>query len=229
MAIGRKLSAPSIKESAMKIALIGATGFVGSAVLQELLARGHQVTAIVRHVDKLPQHAALTPSATDVYDPAQVAAAVAGHDAVISAFNPGWGTPDIQNRFVTGFNAITAGVRQAGLSRYLVVGGAGSLEVAPGLQLIDTPDFPAEWKEGALGARTALTLLRQTTDLDWTLISPPAFLEPGARTGQFRLGGDQLLMNGDAPARISVADLAVAIVDEIETPKHLRARFTAGY
>ena len=113
--------------------------------------------------------------------------------------------------------------------RLLVVGGAGSLYVAPGLQLIDTPDFPAEYKEGAEGARQALNLLKTETALAWSFISPPALLQPGARSGQFRIGGDQLLMNGDAPAQISVADLAVAIIDELERPHHLRQRFTVGY
>ena len=110
-----------------------------------------------------------------------------------------------------------------------MVGGAGSLYVAPGLQLIDTPDFPAEYKEGAEGARQALNLLKAETALAWSFISPPALLQPGARSGQFRIGGDQLLMNGDAPAQISVADLAVAIIDELERPHHLRQRFTVGY
>ncbi len=109
-----------------------------------------------------------------------------------------------------------------------MVGGAGSLYVAPNLQLIDTPEFPAEHKEGAEGARQALNLIREL-DLDWTFISPPALLEPGERTGRFRVGGDQLLMSGDHPARISVADLAVAIIDELEQPQHIRQRFTIGY
>ncbi len=213
----------------MKLALIGASGFVGAAVLQEALDRGHQVTGIVRNPKKLPQHPALNAVAGDAYNAEALAAHFKGHDAVIHAFNPGWGTADIRERFIQGSQAIIAASKQADVQRLLVVGGAGSLYVAPGLQLIDTPDFPAEYKEGAEGARQALNLLKTETALAWSFISPPALLQPGARSGQFRIGGDQLLMNGDAPAQISVADLAVAIIDELERPHHLRQRFTVGY
>ncbi|AOE87614.1 NAD(P)-dependent oxidoreductase [Pseudomonas sp. TCU-HL1] len=213
----------------MNIALIGATGFVGAAVLTEALQRGHQVTAIVRHPEKLPQHTLLTAVKGDAYDAAAIAQAVAGHDAVVHAFNPGWGEAKIRELFIKGTRAIFAGVRQAGIRRLLVVGGAGSLYVAPNLQLIDTPDFPAEYKEGAEGARQALNLIREESSLDWSFISPPALLQPGERTGRFRVGGDQLLMDGEHPARISVADLAVAIIDELEQPQHIRQRFTVGY
>lgn len=213
----------------MKIALIGATGFVGSAVLTESLQRGHHVTAIVRHPEKLPQHANLTARKADAYDAAAIAQAVADHDAVVHAFNPGWGEAKIRELFIEGTQAIFAGVKQAGVKRLLVVGGAGSLYVAPNLQLIDTPDFPAEYKEGAEGARQALDLIRLESALDWTFISPPALLHPGARSGRFRVGSDQLLMDGEQPASISVADLAVAIIDELEQPEHIRQRFTVGY
>ncbi|MBD2838568.1 NAD(P)-dependent oxidoreductase [Pseudomonas sp. JM0905a] len=213
----------------MKIALIGATGFVGSAVLSEALQRGHQVTAIVRHPEKLPRHTSLTAVKGDAYDAAAIAQAVTGHDAVVHAFNPGWGEARIRELFIEGTRAIFAGVKQAGIKRLLVVGGAGSLYVAPNLQLIDTPDFPAEYKEGAEGARQALNLIREEQGLDWSFVSPPALLEPGKRSGRFRIGGDQLLMSGEHPARISVADLAVAIVDELEQPRHIRQRFTVGY
>ena len=213
----------------MKLALIGASGFVGAAVLQEALDRGHQVTGIVRNPAKLPQHPELKAMAGDAYNVEALAAHLKGHDAVIHAFNPGWGTADIRERFIQGSQAIIAASKQADVQRLLVVGGAGSLYVAPGLQLIDTPDFPAEYKEGAEGARQALNLLKAETALAWSFISPPALLQPGARSGQFRIGGDQLLMNGDAPAQISVADLAVAIIDELERPHHLRQRFTVGY
>jgi putative NADH-flavin reductase len=213
----------------MKIALIGATGFVGSAVLIELLARGHAVTALARHPDKLAAQAGLAVVKADVQDATQVAAAVAGHDAVVSAYNPGWGEADIQRLFGLGYDGILAGAKQAGVQRVLAVGGAGSLEVAPGLQLVDTPEFPAEWKQGALAARDLLTRLRGDTALEWSFVSPPIALAPGERTGQYRTGGDQLLPGtGEAPAGISVADLAVAIVDEIETSKHKRQRFTVA-
>ncbi|MCO6056611.1 NAD(P)-dependent oxidoreductase [Pseudomonas sp. MOB-449] len=213
----------------MNIALIGATGFVGSAVLTEALQRGHSVTAIVRHPENLPHHTHLTAVKGDAYDAAAIAQAVAGHDAVVHAFNPGWGEARIRELFIQGSKAIFAGVRQAGIKRLLVVGGAGSLYVAPNLQLIDTPEFPAEYKEGAEGARQVLNLIREESSLDWTFISPPALLEPGERSGRFRVGGDQLLMSGDHPARITVADLAVAIIDELEQPQHIRQRFTVGY
>ncbi len=213
----------------MNIALIGGTGFVGSALLDELLARGHQVTALARHPTKFPAPTGLRVHAADVLDAAQVAAAVAGHDAVLSAFNPGWGEADIYRLYLAGYEAIIAGTRQAGGPRLLAVGGAGSLEVAPGVQLVDSPDFPAEWKQGALAARDLLTRLRGEQGLDWSFVSPPIALAPGERTGHYRLGGDQLLPGvGDAPAGISVADLAVAIVDEIERPTHRGQRFTVA-
>lgn len=213
----------------MKLALIGPTGFVGAAILNEALQRGHAVTALSRHPEKLAAQPGLRVARADVLDPAQVADAVAGHDAVISAYNPGWSDPQIHDNFLRGTRAIFDGVKRGGVKRVLVVGGAGSLYVAPGVQLVDTPTFPAEWKQGALAAREALNLIRQESALDWTFVSPAVFLEPGERTGRFRLGGDEVLMNGDQPARLSVADLAVAIVDEIEKPQHLQKRFTAGY
>jgi len=213
----------------MNIALIGGTGFVGSAVLEELLQRGHQVTALARNPAKYGARAGLTVVAADVLDAGQVAHAVEGHDAVISAYNPGWKEPQIHDLFLQGSRAITEGVKRSGVKRLLVVGGAGSLYVAPGVQLVDTPEFPAEWKQGALAAREALNLIRQETTLDWSFVSPAVMLAPGARTGRFRIGGDEVLMDGSHPAGISVADLAVALVDEIETPRHLKRRFTVAY
>ena len=216
----------------MKIALIGATGFVGTPLVAELLQRGHHVTALARNPAKLAAQAHLTTQALDVNDPDAVAAAVKGHDAVISAFNPGWDVPDLYAKFMRGHDAIVAGVEQSGVKRLLVVGGAGSLLVAPGVQMVDTPEFashvPPNIIPGAKAARDALTALRGNTSLDWTFLSPPAMLAPGERTGKYRVGGEQLLMAGPAPAGISTADMAVAIADEIETPKHVRARFTVA-
>ena len=216
----------------MKIALIGATGFVGTPLLDELLQRGHDVTALVRHPARLAARERLTARALDATDADAVAAAVRGHDAVISAFNPGWDAPDLHAQFMRGSAAIEAGVGKSGVKRLLVVGGAGSLFVAPGVQMVDTPEFashvPPNIIPGAKAARDALTALRGNTVLDWTFLSPPAMLAPGERTGRYRLGGEELLMAGPAPAGISVADLAVAIVDEIESPRHVRARFTVA-
>lgn len=213
----------------MNIALIGGTGFVGSALLQELLQRGHRVTALARDTSKYETRDGLKVVQADVLDSQQVARAVEGHDAVVSAYNPGWHTPDLGEVFLLGSQAIVDGVKRSGVKRLLVVGGAGSLFVAPGVQLVDTPSFPAEWKEGALAAREALERIRREDTLDWTFVSPAAMLSPGERTGRFRLGQDELLMNGDQPGGISTADLAVAIVDEVETPRHLKRRFTAAY
>ncbi|MGE0349136.1 NAD(P)-dependent oxidoreductase [Hydrogenophaga sp.] len=214
----------------MKIALIGATGFVGSAVLTELLSRGHAVTALARHPEKLAAQHRLQVVKADAQDATQVAAALAGQDALVSAYNPGWGEAEIKRLFGLGYDAILAGAKKAGVKRVLAVGGAGSLEVAPGVQLVDTPEFPAEWKQGALAARDLLTRLRGETEMEWSFVSPPIALAPGARTGRYRVGGDQLLPGeGEAPAGISVADLAVAIVDEIEQPKHTRQRFTVAH
>ncbi len=217
----------------MKIALIGATGFVGSAVLQELLQRGHEVTALARDPAKLAAQPKLTVVKADVTDAAQVAQAVEGQQAVINAYNPGWNAPDLYNAFLAGSRAILAGVKRAGVKRVLVVGGAGSLQVAPGVQLVDTPEFtshvPPNIVPGAKAARDLLTEIRSETALDWTFLSPAAMLQPGERKGRFRIGADDLLMDGDKPGSISVQDLAVAIVDEIEQPRHVRQRFTVAY
>jgi len=216
----------------MKIALIGATGFVGTAVLEELIARGHTVTALARSPGSLPPRAALSTRVLDAYDADAVASAVQGHDAVVSAFNPGWSTPDLYALFMKGSSAIVRGVELAGVKRLLVVGGAGSLFVAPGVQLVDTPEFaqhvPPNIIPGAKAARDALSALRTNLTLDWTFLSPAALLAPGERSGTYRLGGEELLMAGDSPAGVSVADLAVSIVDELERPRHVRARFTVA-
>lgn len=216
----------------MNIALIGATGFVGAAVLSTLLQRGHQVTALVRDPSKLALWPGLTAAVADAYDADAIASAVRGHDAVVSAFNPGWNDPALYDNFMRGSAAIARGVELGGVRLLLVVGGAGSLFVAPGVQLIDTPAFldhvPPNIVPGAQAARDALTALRANTALDWTFLSPPAMLGQGEATGGYRVGGEDLLMDGDKPAGIAVADLALAIADEIEQPRHPRARFTVA-
>ncbi|MGY4107591.1 NAD(P)-dependent oxidoreductase [Aeromonas encheleia] len=212
----------------MKIALIGASGFVGTAILNDAINRGHSVTAIVRDLSKFKPHPQVTAVAVDAQDPQALAEVLKGHDRVISAYNPGWAAPDIHDQYLKGAKAIIAAAVTAH-SWLLVVGGAGSLEVAPGVQLVDTPDFPAEWKQGALAARDGLTALRRETALDWRFVSPPVFLEPGEKRGGYRLGDDRVLFNGDQPAGITVADLADGILDEVEKPAHLRQRFTLGY
>ncbi|MBH2696714.1 NAD(P)-dependent oxidoreductase [Serratia marcescens] len=213
----------------MKVAIIGATGFVGRRVVDEALARGIQVTAIARQKKELPEHANLTVAQGDVADTAWLAGQLRGQDAVISAYNPGWGEDNLYEKTTRGAQQILTAVEQAGVKRLLVVGGAGSLEVAPGVELVDTPQFPDNIRPGAQAVRDLRNTLRNESALDWTYLSPAALLEPGKRTGQFRLGTTQLLMNGEAPASISVEDLAVAIVDEIEKPQFIRAQFTAAY
>ena len=210
----------------MRIALIGATGFIGSAVLREALARGHQVTGIVRHPEKLPEHRNLVARKGDVM--VEPASLVAGHNAVISAFSADRG-PEQYDQHIAGYRKIIDGVKQAGVNRLLVVGGAGSLEVAPGVQVVDDPEFPEEWKPSSLATREVLYLLRDEQELDWTYLSPSGAIAPGERTGKFRLGTDQLLTDANGESRISLEDYAVAMLDELEDPKHIRRRFTAGY
>ncbi len=213
----------------MNIALIGASGYVGSALLAEALGRNHRITALVSRPERLAPQAQLVAVKADVNDAAGLARRIAGHDAVISAFS-GHAQDDVYGAYVRGFQSIVAAVQSAGVPRLLVVGGAGSLEVAPGVQLVDTPQFPAEWKGTALGAREALRLLREApASLDWTMLSPSAHLEPGERTGRFRLGTDQLLTGADGGSAISLQDYAVAMIDELERPAHSRSRFTVGY
>lgn len=212
----------------MHIALIGASGFIGSALLNEALQRGHQVTALVSHPARLAPRERLAVERVDVNDGAALAALLRSKDAAISAFS-GHAQADVRGYYVAGMRSIVAAAKQAALPRLLVVGGAASLEVAPGKILLDSPDFPAQWHGTAAGARDALNLLRDEPALDWTMLSPSAHIEPGARTGRFRLGGDQLLVDAEGRSHISLADYAVAMIDELERPAHSRRRFTVGY
>ena len=219
----------------MQVALIGATGFVGAAVLKELLQRGHNVVALVRDPAKLAAQPHLKVVQADVLDAAQVQSAVAGSDAVLSAYNAGWTNPHIYDDFMRGSRAIVQGVKAAGVKRYLVVGGAGSLYVN-GQQLVDAPDFPAAIKPGASAARDMYTELQKESTLDWTLLSPAVGFHGGSvaqskgRTGQYRTGQDAPLMQADGqPGDISVQDLAVALVDALEQHNHSQSRFTVAY
>ncbi len=218
----------------MKIALIGATGFVGSHVLTELLNRGHVVTAIARTPGTdINSDTPVSWVKADVFNADEVSDLVSGHDAVISAYNSGWSNPEIYADYVKGANAIQDGVKKSGVKRLLVVGGAGSLEVAPGLQLIDTPEFPAEFKAGASAGRDYfVNTLRPETDLDWTYLSPAIEMHPGTsgtRKGTYRTELDNPVFDENSRSIISVEDLAVAIVDEIEESKFVKKRFTAAY
>ena len=221
------------KTRIMNIALIGASGFVGSAILKEALDRGHQVTAIVRNPENITlAHQDLRIVKADVLDTAQVATAIAGADAVISAYNPGWGNPDIYEEFIKGSKSVQAGIKNSGIKRYIVVGGAGSLEVGPGIQAVDTPEFPAAIYPGASAARDYLNILREEQDLDWTYVSPAFEMHQGTsgiRTGKYRTDLDQPVFNDEDRSVLSVEDLALVVIDELETPKHIKQRFTAAY
>lgn len=212
----------------MNIVLIGASGFIGSALRKELLARGHAVHALVSNPHKLEPAAGLTVTPVDVLDVDALARAIGRPDAVIAAFS-GHAQKDVRGYYVRGFRAILAAVKRVPGLRLLAVGGAGSLDVAPGVQLVDTPTFPAAYKGTAEGARDALRLLRDEPELDWTMLSPSALIAPGQRTGRFRLGVDDLLVGVDGKSSISVEDYAVAMVDELERPQNRRRRFTVGY
>ena len=203
----------------MHIALIGVSGRVGSRLLTELLSRGHSVTGIARDITKLASRPGLGLKVGDATQPASLAPLLAGHDVVISDMRFEYSDP----------NALIAAVKQAGVPRLMVVGGAASLDVAPGQTLFDAPGFPVAYKPEAAAGRQALNVLRAEKDLDWTFVSPSAEFAPGERTGKFRLGGDQLLSDANGKSWISMEDFAIAFVDELETPKHLRQRFTVGY
>lgn len=203
----------------MKIAVVGASGNVGQRVVAEALARGHQVTAIARKRPAGDSVAGVEWKIADLADPAATAAALAGNDVVVLSVRFG----------DTDFETALEGVRRSGVPRLLVVGGAASLEIAPGKVLLDQPDFPDFIKPEATPARAALERLRGETELDWTFLSPSMMFGPGERSGVFRLGGDALLTAADGKSHISYEDYAVALLDEIETPRHSRKRFTVGY
>lgn len=202
----------------MHIAVLGASGRGGSEIVKELAARGHLVTAIARKPDAIPSIPSVTAVAGDASDPHALAALIQGSDAVISALH-----------FDVSAATLLSALREAGVGRLLVMGGAASLEVAPGKRLLDTPDFPAEWKDIAGQGIVFLDDLRQEKDIDWTFFSPAAFIFEGPRTGTFRLGADTLVVDEAGDSKISFADYAIAMVDELEQHRHARARFTAAY
>ncbi|MEH3045838.1 NAD(P)-dependent oxidoreductase [Sphingomonas adhaesiva] len=202
----------------MKVAVLGASGRAGSEITRELAARGHAVQAIARHPEAIPVADGVTPVAGDAADPAALAALIRGSDAVISALH-----------FDVTADTLLSVLRQAGVGRLLVTGGAASLEVAPGQRLFDSPDFPAEWKPIAAAGIAFLEALRDERAIDWTFFSPAALIEEGPRRGHYRLGGDRLVTDEAGESRISFADYAIAMVDELERGAHPRARFTAAY
>jgi putative NADH-flavin reductase len=202
----------------VKIALIGASGNIGSRIAAELSSRGHQVTAIARNPSKIAALASIRPTAVDIADTESLVAILKGHAAVISSVHFTASDPD----------QLIRAVKASGVPRYLVVGGAGSLQVAPGKLLVDSPDFPKQYESETRAGCAFLDRLRAEKNLDWTFLSPSYVFQPGERTGKFRLGKDDLLVN-DTGSSISFEDFAVAIGDEIETPKHPRQRFTVGY
>ncbi len=203
----------------MKIAVVGASGAAGSRLTTELLGRGHQVTGVTRESSHETGDAAPVHVAADVQDAAALAKAISGQDAVIHSVRFINSDPD----------KVISALKKAAVKRLLVVGGAGSLRVAPGVDFIDTPGFPAEYKAEAQAGREFLNVLRRDDELNWTFLSPSANFAPGERTGKFRLGTDQLLIGADGQSRISMEDYAIALADEIERPRHIRQRFTAGY
>ena len=203
----------------MKITVLGASGRAGSEITRELARRGHQVTGVARNPNRIPTDEGITAVRGDVNDAAALPALLEDADAVVSAVMFLDANPE----------TLIGAVKAAGVPRYLVVGGAGSLEAAPGLKVIDTPDFPEIYKAEASAGGRFLDRLRQETDLDWSFLSPSALFDGSERTGQFRLGGDSLLVTADGRSAISFPDYAIAMADEIETPKHSRPRFTVGY
>lgn len=216
----------------MSIVVFGASGNIGSNIRREALSRGHRVTAVTRSA-KLEPEANLTALQADVSNADDVARIVAGHDAVISAYSPGlrnYSAEDAAELIRKAHDALFAGVKQAGVKRLIIVGGVGSLEASPGVDVVDSDFYPADHKAHTLRNREILrSLKRGEHDLDWTYVSPPLNIKAGERTGRFRLGGDQLLRDANGESRISEADFAIAIIDALDQGKFIRERFTVAY
>lgn len=216
---------------AKKVLLIGATGFVGSAILNELISRGHEVTALVRNADKLAGKKGIKAVVGDVADEEAVTHLAEGKDAVISAYNPGWMNPDIARLITENYPKILSAAKKSGVGRLLIVGGAGTLFCAPGLRVVDSGAIPEEIMGGVrpLGDFYLNTLTKEQA-IDWVFFSPAGvFDEKGERTGNFRLGKDDLIVDANGQSHISVQDYALAMVDELEKPAHHKERFTIGY
>lgn len=202
----------------MNVTVLGASGRAGSAITRELAARGHQVLAVARKPEAIAQGAGVAPKAGDASDPAALSALIAGTEAVVSAL-----------RFDISAETLLSALKQAGVARLLVTGGAASLEVAPGKRLFDTPEFPPEWKPFAARGIAFLDALRNETEIDWTFLSPAALIFEGPRLGRYRLGGEALVVDQAGESKISFADYAIAMADELEAHRHSRARFTVAY
>ena len=216
----------------MKVALIGASGFVGGHILNELVERHHEVKAFARDISKIPSLDHVQPVSLDVNNTDELAQNLVGVDIVISAFNAGWTNPNIYEDFLKGSKSIEVAVEKAGVKRLIVIGGAGSLLATPDVQIVDTADFPKEIKPGALAARDYLNLLKENKTLDWTFFSPAPEMHQGTsgvRRGTYRLGLDFPIQDENGRSILSVEDVAVVIVDELENAKHIKQRFTAAY
>lgn len=214
-----------------KVAIIGASGFVGSNLVKEATDRGLEVTAIARNVEKINAEN-INKVAVDVNQVNELSEALKGHDVVISAFNAGWTNPNLYDDFIKGSESIQQAVKQAGVQRMIVVGGAGSLYANEKEQLVDSPDFPADIKPGATAARDYLNTLKEEKELDWVFFSPAIEMHPGVtigRTGKYRLGKDQPVFDENMVSKLSPEDVAVVLIDELQQPKHHKERFTAAY
>jgi putative NADH-flavin reductase len=209
----------------MNIVMFGATGTLGSRILNELISRGYYITAVVRDPAKLAGRENVTGTSGDILNPDDVADAAEGADIVVSAYGPGQENP---NQLVNATQSLIEGVKEAGAERLLTVGGAGTLQVAPGILLLDTHDFPAEYKEIARAHFDALEMLKGS-GLNWTNLTPPEFIHPGERTGKYRVGGDDLLTDERGKSEISAEDFAIAVADEVVNKRHIRTRFTVAW
>ena len=215
-----------------KVAVIGATGFVGTQVVKELANRGYFVNALARNTSKIEESENVKAIAVDVYNTSELAEILKGNDAVISTFNPGWTNPNIFEDFLKGAESIEKAVEESGVKRFITVGGAGSLYIAENLQLIDTPEFPAEIKPGAEAARQYLEIIKKNENLDWTFFSPAIEMHQGTagvRKGTYRTALENPVFDENGRSVLSVEDVAVALVDELENNQFVKQRFTAAY